>query len=194
MKGEGNAVRSSLTRSQQHMLDTKQFVHDHHGILHVLWQPEAHVRSGTPTSLRLVAPTTYRDRLVEAAHGGHCLTGHQGITRTYERLCEVAWWPGMLASCTKHVQDCAACQAYVASSVTRASYPIEYPTGPWEMVGVDSIDLGANKQTERGNRYIVVMICYFTRWVEAIAVCDQRSITIARAVVQGIVCRHGVPH
>ena len=62
------------------------------------------------------------------------------------------------------------------------------------MVGVDSIDLGANRQTERGNRYIVVMICYFTRWVEAIAVCDQLSITIARAVVQGIVCRHGVPH
>ena len=162
MKGEIDSTHSSLTKPQQRMLDNKQFVHDHHNIIHVLWQPDTHVRSGTPSTLRLVAPASYRDRLVAASHGGHCITGHQGITRTYEHLCEVAWWPNMIASCTRHVTECESCQAYTATTVNRASYPIEYPTGPWEMVGVDSIDLGPNKCTERGNRYIVVMMDYLS--------------------------------
>ena len=34
---------------------------------------------------------------------------------------------------------------------------------------------------------------YFTKWVEAYAVPDQQTQTIARLLVENTVCRHGVP-
>lgn len=40
---------------------------------------------------------------------------------------------------------------------------------------------------------MVVFMDYLTKWVEAIPVPDQRAETIARLLVEYIVCRHGVP-
>ena len=40
---------------------------------------------------------------------------------------------------------------------------------------------------------MVVFIDYFTKWVEAYAVPDQQTQTVARLLVENIVCRHGVP-
>ena len=34
---------------------------------------------------------------------------------------------------------------------------------------------------------------YFTKWVKVYAVPDQQTQTIARLLVENIVCRHGVP-
>ena len=47
--------------------------------------------------------------------------------------------------------------------------------------------------TQRGNKYVVVFMDYFTKWVEAYAVPDQQAQTVARLLVENIVCRHGVP-
>ena len=48
-------------------------------------------------------------------------------------------------------------------------------------------------QTSRGNRYIIVFVEYLTKWVEAYTSPDQTSETIARLLVDCVVCRHGVP-
>jgi len=48
-------------------------------------------------------------------------------------------------------------------------------------------------RTLRGNRYVVVFVEYLTKWVEAYAVEDQTSETLARLLVDCVVCRHGVP-
>ena len=42
-------------------------------------------------------------------------------------------------------------------------------------------------QTAQGNQYIL------TKWVEAYPTTDQMSETIARLLIDHIVCRHGVP-
>ena len=47
--------------------------------------------------------------------------------------------------------------------------------------------------TQRGNRYAVVFVDYLTKWVEAFAVPDQTADTIARLLVERVVCVHGVP-
>ena len=55
------------------------------------------------------------------------------------------------------------------------------------------MDIMQMPQTERGNRYIIVFVDYLTKWVEAVATGDQTSGTIARLLVDNIVCCHGVP-
>jgi hypothetical protein len=47
--------------------------------------------------------------------------------------------------------------------------------------------------TANGNKYVVCFVDYFTKWVEAFPVADQRADTIAKLLVEHVVCRHGVP-
>ena len=61
---------------------------------------------------------------------------------------------------------------------------------PFERVGVDILEM---PRTLRGNRYVVVFVEYLTKWVEAYAVEDQTSETIARLLIDNVVCRHGAP-
>jgi len=64
-------------------------------------------------------------------------------------------------------------------------------TGPFLRLGLDCI--GPFPMTERGNRFIVVFICHFSKYVEAFATVDIKAQTIAELFVNNIVCRHGAP-
>ena len=61
---------------------------------------------------------------------------------------------------------------------------------PFHMITMDFLELPL---TASGNRYCLVVSDYFTRWPEAFALPDQKAITVARTIVTGTVCRHGVP-
>ena len=61
--------------------------------------------------------------------------------------------------------------------------------GPFERVGVDLMELPL---TTLGNRYVIVFLDYLTKWVEAYPLPDQTSETIARVLVDRVICRHGV--
>ena len=69
---------------------------------------------------------------------------------------------------------------------------VPIPVGKeFDRVAVDV--MGPLSLTESGNKYIVVFLDYLTKWPEAFAIPDQTAQTIARLVVEQIVCRHGCP-
>jgi len=47
--------------------------------------------------------------------------------------------------------------------------------------------------SKRGNRYVVVMGDYFTKWVEAVAVPDQEARTVAEVFVNQFLAKFGAP-
>lgn len=47
--------------------------------------------------------------------------------------------------------------------------------------------------TDQGNRYILVIGDYFTKWTEAFAIPDQEAETVAKKLVHEFICRLGVP-
>ena len=53
--------------------------------------------------------------------------------------------------------------------------------------------LGPLPVTERGNRYILVVGDYFTRWKEAFLMKDMEAQTVACILVNEFICRMGVP-
>ncbi|GMF32083.1 unnamed protein product [Phytophthora fragariaefolia] len=69
--------------------------------------------------------------------------------------------------------------------------PVADLTGPFSLLVVDAV--GPLPETERGNKYILVFVNYFTRWAEAFAVGALDSLTFVDAMVNGVVSRHGVP-
>ena len=57
-------------------------------------------------------------------------------------------------------------------------------------MGVDVIHF---PKSHTGNQYGVVFIDYLTKWPEVFAISDQTALTIAKLLVEQIVCRHGAP-
>lgn len=68
--------------------------------------------------------------------------------------------------------------------------PIYDYMNPFDLLGIDVLTL---TRTENGNLYVLVVTDYATRWVEAFAMEDQKAETIAKILINEIICRHGAP-
>ena len=62
---------------------------------------------------------------------------------------------------------------------------------PMDRVAMDI--LGELPETPRGNKYILVLSDYFTKWCEAFPLPDQTAYTVADVVVQQFITRFGTP-
>lgn len=97
----------------------------------------------------------------------------------------------MTTNVKKFVKDCPTC------AVKRVSFLIPEKLHPlpicasFERLHIDL--MGPLPESPRGNKYIVVIIDAFTKWVEATAIPDKEAATIADFFVTNIISRHGVP-
>lgn len=62
---------------------------------------------------------------------------------------------------------------------------------PMQMVAIDI--LGPLPTTASGNKYVLVVGEYFTRWMEAYALPNQEAVTIAQKLLDEMFCRFGLP-
>ena len=53
--------------------------------------------------------------------------------------------------------------------------------------------LGPLPLTPRGNKFVLVVTDYFTKWTESYAIPNQEATTVAEKLVSEFVCRFGVP-
>ena len=67
----------------------------------------------------------------------------------------------------------------------------ESPEEVEENIAIDMY--GPLPETARGNSKILVITCYFTKWVEAYALPDETAETVAEALVNDFVSRYGTP-
>ena len=69
--------------------------------------------------------------------------------------------------------------------------PIPVPSKPFVRIDVDVLSMPL---TERGNKYALVFVDYFTKWPEVFAIPDQSADTVSRVFINEIVCRYGAPN
>ena len=69
-------------------------------------------------------------------------------------------------------------------------HPIQVK-GAFHWVAMDII--GPMTETARGNKYIIIFIDYLTKWVEARPLPNQTAPVVAKAFIEDVVCRHGIP-
>ncbi|KAI3373157.1 hypothetical protein L3Q82_006488 [Scortum barcoo] len=114
------------------------------------------------------------------------------LPKTLQRLRSRFYWPGCHQDVELYVHQCDTCTAKKGPT-QRSHAPLQqYQVGaPMKRVAVDI--LGPFPATERGNRYILVAMDYFTKWPEAYAVPDQSAATTAEHLVNEMFCRFGVP-
>eukprot|EP00731_Ephydatia_muelleri_P003023 Em0001g3023a len=73
----------------------------------------------------------------------------------------------------------------------RAPLQLDPAVRPLQRVAMDI--MGPLPETSRGNKYILVIADYFTKWSEAYPIPNMEAITVAICLVNEFICRFGVP-
>ena len=141
---------------------------------------------------KVIVPESLREEVMKEHHDGNT-AGHLGIRKTIERIEKSPYyWPSMRKRVTAWVMNCDVCQR-TKPDIRKQRAPMgRCMTGaPLERVAIDV--MGPLPETVRGNKYIVVIGDYFTKWMEAYATPNHRAETIAKVVVEGFISRFGIP-
>jgi len=68
----------------------------------------------------------------------------------------------------------------------------QYNVGtPFERIAIDIA--GPFQESDKGNRYFLIAMDYFTKWPEVYAIPNQEASTVADALVTNFLCRFGDP-
>ena len=62
---------------------------------------------------------------------------------------------------------------------------------PWQRIALDFY--GPLPLTDKGEKYILVVMDYFTKWVECFPTCNMEAATVVDILVKEIVPRYGLP-
>jgi hypothetical protein len=146
------------------------------------------------TVLQLAIPQPLVKGVLINCHDSPVSGGHFGIARTIGKVKEKYYFPKMGAVITKHIQECVECtqRKHPSRAVKASITPMPVPEGPWVRV---STDILGKLPTCRGsgNKYVLVFIDYFTKFVELVAIPDAKAETVARALIRRVILRHGAP-
>ncbi|XP_040068703.1 uncharacterized protein LOC120841790 [Ixodes scapularis] len=148
-------------------------------------------RSGRETR-QLVVPQTYRKTVLQVAHES-IMAGHLGQAKTKSRILEEFFWPGLGSDVRRFVLSCDVCQR----TTPKGKVP-RVPLGgsplidtPFQRVAIDIVGPMA-PASGRGNRYILTMVDYATRYPDAVALPSIETERVAEALVE-MFARVGMP-
>ncbi|CAI5671940.1 unnamed protein product [Oreochromis niloticus] len=118
--------------------------------------------------------------------------GHFGAERTLARLKNRYYWYNMKDDVTLWCRTCTSCAERARPLKTpQAAMGTVRVGAPMERIAVYL--MGPLNETERHNRFILVVQDYFSKWVEAYPVPNEQAPTVAEKVVAEWVCRYGAP-
>jgi len=136
---------------------------------------------------KLITDTNEKIKLILEAH----YVGHEGYQKTYQRLKKHFYWNDMVNDIRRVISKCDKCQLNKSQPYPEPTEDI--PTqveAPFTHLGLDIV--GPLKKTTNGNEYIIVIVDYFTKWVEAEPTQDITSHDVIKFLIK-VFSRHGVP-
>ena len=140
---------------------------------------------------RTVIPERLRNDIM-FLHHDDVLGAHLGRMKTTERIKKHFWWPHMRRDIEEWVKTCQDCQRKKGRRETKlGTLHSIIATRKWEIITMDII--GPLKVTANKNKYILVIEDHFSKWPEAWALQNQEARTIAKIIVEEIICRYGAP-
>ena len=119
------------------------------------------------------------------------MAGHLKITKTKDRTLQRYYWPGVFSDIAKYCHSCEVCQrdnSRRQGKVTMVSMPLI--SCPFEQIAMDLI--GPLPRSKRGNKYMLTIVDYATRYPEAVALPSTEASRIARELLL-LFSRVGIP-
>jgi transposase InsO family protein len=145
--------------------------------LHIRWQ--------------LVPPKSIQNQIMKMAHTG-MTGGHLGIKRTQHQVQLRAYWPGWSEDVARFCRQCNECSTYHRGLPPKQGSLQVFPVG--ESFQRISIDLtGPHRVSRSNNVYILTVVDNFSKWAEGIPLRNKEAVTVARALMDVVFARFGLP-
>ena len=142
--------------------------------------------------IQFLVPASLRKEILKLMHDSP-ISGHLGKKKTCARVLQHFYWYGIRDDVQNWIRQCDTCGS-IKAPPRRYRAPLGVmPVGaPLDRLGTDF--LGPLPLTPRGNRHILVVTDYFTKWVEIFAVPDQTAVTTAEVILNEVIARFGCPY
>ena len=167
-------------------------VYKDEGVIMRKWEPKV-ATDNARTSKRVdqvVVPLQCRKSILGLAHDAP-MAGHMGVTKTKDRVLAHFYWPGIFKDIENYCRSCGTCQFIDKGRSPRRHplHPMPIIDTPFKRIAIDIV--GPLPRTKSGNRYMLTVCDYATRYPEAIPLSNIRAETVARALI-GIFSRVGL--
>ncbi len=141
---------------------------------------------GFKNEFLIVVPKHLRKNIFELYHD---MNNH---SRSYEKIKEKFFWLNLEDEIIELSNSCLVCQkTKKPNQRVRAPLKPIVVTRPFQLLGIDAI-VGLPK-SKYGNVCIILLIDYFTKWIEAQAFKNFNALTTAKFIFEVIFCRFGIP-
>uniref|UniRef100_A0A8C1TD20 Gypsy retrotransposon integrase-like protein 1 n=1 Tax=Cyprinus carpio TaxID=7962 RepID=A0A8C1TD20_CYPCA len=133
---------------------------------------------------QIVVPSEYRQYVLSLAHE-HALSGHLGVTKTYNRILRHFFWPGLKRDVVRFCRICHICQLTGKPNqlIPPAPLsPIPVVGEAFEQVLVDCV--GPLPKTKSGNQFLCTIMCRVTRFPEAVPLRKITAPAIVKTLLQ----------
>ena len=155
----------------------------------VLYRQLLQVTPGNDSIFQVVLPSSMRRELFHEFHVARS-AGHLGRDKTYAKLRDRVYWPGMKQDVSDWVKFCKACtSAKTGHGKKRAKLVKMLCSEPLDRISLDF--MGPLPESEFGNKYVMVLTDYFSKWVEAYPMKDLLAASAADILVTEFFCRFG---
>ena len=136
------------------------------------------------TVYQIVVPTVHRQEVLELAHDLP-MSGHLGVRKTYNRVLQHFFWPGLKQDVAKWCKECHTCQlgGKPNQNIPQAPlHPIPAFDEPFSHIVIDCV--GPLPKTKSQNEYLLTIMCSSTRFPEAIPLRSIKTNTILKALIK----------
>ena len=122
----------------------------------------------------------------------HDKAGQMGVEKILARLEKRGWWPGYTTDVMNWVRCCGVCARRKGPAVNPRAPVMSVPIGSSMEMLVMGI-LGPLPVSNKGNRYLLVISDYYTKWPEVFPLPNQKATTVAKVLYNEMILRFGVP-
>ena len=138
-----------------------------------------------------IVPMTMRKEIFKNLHDGP-VGGHLGIRKTLDKIRAKYYWPGLHMDVALYVGNCKDCNMRKQpAKLLRAPTQLVQVGEPLQRVAIDI--MGPLPVTKKGNKYIVVIVDYYTKWTQAVPTRNIETIRIVNALIREFISKFGIP-
>uniref|UniRef100_A0A1I7U677 RNA-directed DNA polymerase n=1 Tax=Caenorhabditis tropicalis TaxID=1561998 RepID=A0A1I7U677_9PELO len=151
----------------------------------VLTKPSLHSKRDV-----LFVPKHLTDLIFDAFHESFLSGGHFSWKKTLAKISRRYFWRSMAKDVSERCLACEKCQLKNSPVPAYRERMLTVETNRvFQKVGLDLT--GPFRTTDNGNKYVLNIVCWFSKFVIAVPIKDARSETSARALLNEAVLKYG---
>ena len=138
-----------------------------------------------------LVPASLRKEVFRQLHE-YVTAGHLGRRKTYDKIRKRFYWNNMYKDISYWCRICSTCGSRKMPHRHGKAPMRQYNVGfPMERIGLDIC--GPYPVSKKGHKYLMVVSCYFSKWVDAIPLKTQDAKYVASKLVNKFISIFGVP-